>query len=192
MKVLVACEFSGTVRDALLRNGHDAISCDLLPTTSPGPHVQGDVTPLLSRSWDLVIAHPPCTYLANSGVGWLGTQPGRYENMLAAAAFFRKCLDANAPKVAVENPIMHKYAKRAAQIGNPDCIIQPYQFGHPETKATCFWLRGLPPLYPTLAVEGRVPRVYHEPPHPDRWKRRSITYTGIADAIAEQWGECSW
>lgn len=184
VKILVACEFSGTVRDAFIAAGHDAISCDLLPTEKPGPHIQGDVTPLLREPWDLVIAHPPCTYLANSGVRWLHEQPGRWDRMRKAAAFFIACLDANAPKVAVENPVMHSHAG----IRKPDFTVQPWQFGHPETKRACFWTVNLPPLAPTDAVDGRDARVHKMSPSADRWKKRSITYPGIAYAMAEQWG----
>ena len=183
-KVLVACEFSGTVRDAFLVRGHDAVSCDILPTESPGPHIVGDVTRLLAEPFDLVIAHPPCTYLANSGVRWLHSQPGRWELMLDAARFFRLFLDASAPHIAVENPVMHGHAK----IRRPDFTVQPWQFGHGEVKRTCFWTKNLPPLEPTNNVAGRVARVHTTPPGPDRWKSRSVTYKGIAEAIAEQWG----
>ena len=194
-RVLIACEFSGIVRDAFLKAGHDAISCDLLPTESPGPHIQGDVSPLLKEPWDLVIAHPPCTYLANSGVRWLykggslegGADPERWEALRKGVEFFKECLNANSPRVAVENPVMHKWALEA--VGwEPNCRIQPWQFGHGETKAICFWLLGVPPLKPTNIVDGRNPRVHHESPGKDRWKRRSRFYTGIAEAMADQWG----
>lgn len=191
MKVLVACEFSGTVRDAFLALGHDAISCDLLPTESPGPHIEGDVLEELQKPWDLVIAHPPCTYLANSGVSWLDRQPGRREKMLAAADFFRACLNANAPRVAVENPVMHGEGQRA--VGrNWDFSVHPWQFGHPYSKQTCFWVRMVPPLWPTKIVASKGTHAHQ--PHIDkgsgdeRRKRRSVTFPGIAQAMAEQWG----
>jgi hypothetical protein len=192
MNVLVACEFSGIVRDAFIARGHDAISVDLLPTERPGPHVEGDaVKLLLSRRWDLVIAHPPCTYLANSGVRWLyggkGKTPDRHRwsQMHDAAAFFEAFLfTQQADRVAVENPIMHRHAG----IRKPDQIVQPWMFGHPETKATGLWLRGLPLLQPTDIVEGREPRVHYASPGPDRWKYRSRTLPGLADAMSIQWG----
>lgn len=200
VRVLVACEYSGAVRDAFRAIGHDAVSCDLLPTESPGPHVVGDVISLLDRAWDLVIAHPPCTFLCNSGVRWLykSSSSGlpirwldkagdRWQRMREAARFFRLLLDAPAPLVAVENPIMHRYA--AELVGRrQDQIIQPWMFGHGETKATGLWLKGLSPLRPTNIVSGRVNRIHRLPPSPDRWKERSRTYKGIAAAMAEQWG----
>ena len=187
MKVLVACEFSGIVRDAFLERGHDAISCDLLPTERPGPHIQGDVRPLLRERWDLVIAHPPCTYLANSGVRWLHERPERWREMEGAAQFFLACLQANGRMVAVENPTMHKYA--LSIVGRaPNCAVQPYEFGHQESKRTCFWTRGLPPLMPTGIMQVRNQTVHRESPGPDRWKKRSLTFPGIAAAMADQWG----
>jgi len=186
MKVLVACEFSGIVRDAFLAAGHDAMSCDLLPSETDGPHHQGDVRPLLREAWDLVIAHPPCTYLANSGVRWLhdDRHPGRWDDMIAAAGFFRECLDANAPRVAVENPVVHGHA------GLPQMTqsVQPWQFGHGECKRICLWLRGLPDLIPTRVVAGRDQRVHRMPPGPDRQKERSRFFKGVAEAMADQWG----
>ena len=197
MRVLVACEFSGIVRDAFIAAGHDAVSCDLLPTERPGPHIQGDVIALLdNESFDLIIAHPPCTYLANSGVRWLyggkGTvrDPERWLNTYEAARFFRTLLYADCDRVAVENPIMHRYGREIIGRG-PNQIIQPWMFGHPETKATCIWLKGLPPLTPTNIVDGREPRVHHASPGPDRWKERSRTLPGIAAAMADQWGALS-
>lgn len=188
LRILVACEFSGTVRDAFSVLGHDAISADLLSTESPGAHVIGDVRPLLRERWDMVIAFPPCTYLCNSGVRWLGQEGDRWSKMQEAAGFFLECLNANAPYVAVENPVMHGYG--LAAIGrSPSFTIQPWQFGHGEVKRTCFWTVGLPRLVPTHIVAGRNPRVHNEPVHPDRWKRRSVTYPGIAKAMAVQWGE---
>ena len=198
MRVLVGCEFSGTVRDAFLAHGHDAWSCDLLPSESPkGPHLQCDVRDALrNNDWDLFIVHPDCTYLTNSGVRWLHTRPERWAQMRQAAAFFRDMLTTPfAPRVAAENPIMHRYAIEI--IGRrQNQVIQPWQFGHLELKATCFWLRNLPKLEPTdivgpprTAEERRAwARVHREPPSPERWKNRARTFTGIAAAMAEQWG----
>jgi len=186
MRVLVACEFSGTVRDAFTAVGADAWSCDLLPTEAPGQHIRGDVVRILDEGWDLMVAHPPCTYLANSGVSWLHTRPCRWEALDEAARFFRALLDAPIPHIAIENPIPHKYA--IERIGSrPDHRIQPWEFGHPETKATCLWLRGLPPLLPTDPVTGRRPRSHWLSPGPDRWKERSRTLPNIAAAMAAQW-----
>lgn len=195
MRVLVGCEFSGVVRDAFRRLGADAWSCDLLPTDSdPAYHIQADVTTVLNQGWDLAIFHPPCTRLCNSGVRWLHVPPpGRsmasmYDELNAAADLFSRCLNAPIPKVAVENPVMHYMAKaRIAGYVEPTQSIQPYQFGHGETKRTCLWLRGLPPLVPTNVVSERVARVHKLPPSEDRWRLRSITYQGIADAMAAQW-----
>ena len=188
MRVLVACEYSGKVRDAFIAQGHDAISCDILPTESIGPHYQGDAFDIIDQDWDLMIAHPPCTYLCNSGVSWLHKRPERWGQLKDGAEFFKALLEADIPKIAVENPIMHKYAVDI--IGRrQDQIIQPWQFGHGETKATGFWLKGLPKLQPTDIVEGREQRVHLLPPSKDRWKLRSTTYQGIADAMALQWGE---
>jgi hypothetical protein len=189
LRVLVACEYSGRVRDAFIRRGHDAISCDLLPTEQPGPHIQGDVGPILRQSWDLVIAHPPCTYLCNSGVRWLHTDPTRMRKVQEGAAFFLECLHANAPRVAVENPVMHKYARKMVGRG-PDFTVQPFQFGDNEKKRTCFWTRGLPALRPTSSLDGSTAAqsVHKAPPGPDRWKDRSRTFHGIAEALAEQYG----
>lgn len=193
MHVLIACEFSGIVRDAFIAAGHDAVSCDLLPSERPGPHWRADVLDVLEAGWDLMIAHPPCQYLANSGVRWLyggkGTtkDPARWNAMLDAAVFFSKLLYAPIPHVAVENPIMHHYGRDIIG-GGSDQIVQPWQFGHPETKATAFWLKGLPPLTPTNVVPGREPRVHYASPGHDRWKERSRTLPGIAAAMAEQWG----
>lgn len=194
MRVLVACEYSGTVRDAFLSRGHDAMSCDLLPTDVPGPHYKGDVRDVLHLDWDLMIAHPPCTFLTNSGVRWLYTKEGRWKDLIEAAVFFRELLEAPIPQIAVENPIMHNYAARI--IGRPHSqVIQPWMFGHPEQKGTCLWLRRLPKLVPTnnvrdemnaLSVKERN-RIAHTAPGPLRWKERSTTYRGIANAMAEQW-----
>lgn len=186
MKVLVACEYSGTVRDAFIRAGHDATSCDLLPSETEGPHLVGDVRFALVHSWDLVIAHPPCTYLCNSGVRWLHERPGRWACLDEAARFFN-LFSGCAPRVAIENPIPHRYAVKA--IGRKyDQLVQPWQFGDPETKAVCLWLEGLPKLTPTDVVEGRAARVWRMAPGPDRQRERSRFFRGIADAMAEQWG----
>jgi hypothetical protein len=187
MKVLVACEYSGRVRDAFIALGHEAMSCDLLPTDSPGPHYQGDVFDIIDQGWDLMIAHPPCTYLCNSGVSWLHRQEGRWDKMREGAEFFKKLMEVDIPQIAIENPIMHKYAVEI--IGRrQDQLVQPWQFGHGETKATCFWLKNLEPLTPTDIVDGREQRLHKLPPSKDRWKLRSTTYQGIADAMATQWG----
>jgi len=186
MKVLVACEFSGIVRDAFKAKGHDAWSCDLLPTERPGQHIQGDVLGILEDGWDLMIAHPPCTRLCNSGVRWLNER-NLWNDLLKAGNFFKKILAAPIDKMAVENPIPHKYAINI--IGRKyDQIIQPWQFGHGETKATCLWLRNLPILKPTNIVAGRKQRIFNMPKTPERGRLRSRTFQGIADAMAEQWG----
>jgi len=187
MKVLVACEFSGTVRDAFIEQGHDAVSCDLLPTEKPGLHYQGDIRNMLSVDvWDLMIAHPPCTYIANSGVSWLYRKEGRWEQMREGARFFKMLLDTDIDKICIENPIIHKYAVEI--IGRrQDQVIQPWMFGHGEQKATCLWLKNLPPLEPTDIVDGREQRLHRLPPSKDRAKIRSMTYPGIAQAMAEQW-----
>ena len=187
MRVLIACEYSGRVRDAFLKLGHDAMSCDLLPTDSPGPHYQGSVFDIIHDGWDLMIAHPPCTYLCNSGVSWLHKDPSRWDKMKDGANFFKSLLEANIPKVAIENPIMHKYAVEIIGLRQSQ-VVQPWMFGHGETKATCFWLKNLPPLTSTNIVEGREQRLHKLPPSKDRWKIRSTTYQGIADAMASQWG----
>jgi hypothetical protein len=186
MRVLVACEFSGVVRDAFLAAGHDAVSCDLLPCERPGPHAQGDARKVVRAQWDLVIAHPPCTYLCNSGVRWLSTEPGRYDKMLRAVEFFFAMYNANSSCVAVENPIMHGYASE--RLPSYTQIIHPWQHGHGETKATCLWLRGLPPLQPSNTVEGREAKMHRLSPSATRWAERSRTYEGIAKAMAAQWG----
>jgi hypothetical protein len=195
MKVLVACEYSGTVRDAFIARGHDALSCDLLPTDVPGPHFQGDIFGIINDGWDLMIAHPPCTYLTNSGVTWLYRQEGRWKDLIEGAVFFRKLHESNIPKIAIENPIMHKYAKQIIGV-NQSQVIQPWMFGHAEQKATCLWLKGLPLLQPTNNVKEEMmkltpqerQRLHYLPPSEDRWKIRSKTYEGIAKAMAEQWG----
>lgn len=183
MRVLVGCEFSGVVRDAFLACGHEAMSCDILPTEAPGPHYQGDVRDVLDYPWDLMIAHPPCTHLSVSGARHFPAKrmDGRQQ---AGAAFFMTLARAEIPMIAIENPvcIMSSLWRR------PDQVIQPWQFGHPETKATCLWLKGLPRLLPTNVVGGREARVHRMPPGPDRWKERSRTFDGIAQAMAAQWG----
>ncbi|NBW16307.1 MAG: hypothetical protein EBR82_50835 [Caulobacteraceae bacterium] len=185
MRILVACEMSGIVRDAFALRGHDALSCDLMPSERPGPHVVGDVRPLLRQRWDLVIAHPPCTRLCKSGVRWLHER-NLWREMDEACEFFLACLGANADRICVENPIPHRYA--AAKIGAYTQIVHPWQHGHGETKSTCLWLRGLPNLEPTLVVDGRRPAVHLAPPSARRSIDRSRTYTGIAAAMAAQWG----
>lgn len=184
-RVLVACEFSGIVRDAFAARGADAWSCDLLPTERPGQHIQGDVLPLLLERWDLVVAHPECTRLCNSGVRWLAER-NLWEELDAACVFFQACLNANADRVAVENPIPHGHALKRIGVRYSQ-VVQPWQFGHGETKATCLWLKGLPNLTPTKIVEGRAARVHREAPGPDRKNNRSRTMPGIAAAMAEQW-----
>ena len=194
MRVLVACEFSGVVREAFKKLGHDAWSCDLLPTEIPGNHIQGDVLEILDQGWDLMIAHPPCTYLAVSGLHWNKRIVGRQEKTDEALVFVKRLLDAPIPKIALENPI----GCISSQIRKPDQIIQPWQFGHDASKATCLWLKNLPPLEPTnILPGGRKARRANQTesgqnklgPSPDRWKLRSITYDGIAEAFAAQWGK---
>ena len=180
MRVLVACEYSGHVRDAFRALGHDAMSCDLLPTEVPGPHYQGDVRDVLGDGWDLMIAHPPCTHLAVSGARYFIRKE---REQLEALDFVRLLLAAPIPRIALENPV----SVISTRIRKPDQVIQPWQFGHGETKATCLWLRGLPLLTPTNVVEGRENRVHRMPPGPDRWKERSRTFQGVADAMAAQW-----
>jgi hypothetical protein len=193
VKILAACEFSGVVRDAFAAKGHDAWSCDLLPSERPGQHIQGDALEAVhSQSWDLLLFFPPCTYLCNSGVRWLYGGKGatkdehRWNLMVDAARFFKAFLDAPVPRKAGENPILHRHAIQIMGKYYTQ-IIQPWQFGHGEIKATCPWLQGLPRLRPTDIVNGRTPRVHHATPHPDRWKERSRTLTGIAQAMADQW-----
>ena len=180
MKILVACEFSGLVRDAFTARGHDAWSCDLLPTEVPGQHIRGDVRDSLDCGWDMMLAFPPCTYLASSGARWW---PGRLVEQADALQFVRDLLAAPIPLIALENPV----GIISTRIRKPDQIIQPWQYGHGEIKATCLWLKGLSKLVPTHVVAGRVPRVHYESPGPDRWRRRSRTLPGIARAMAEQW-----
>lgn len=191
MRVLIACEFSGTVRNAFNKSGHHADSVDLLPADDKSAfHFQDDVFHFLTKNWqkyDLMIAHPPCTYLCNSGVSWLHKDKSRWDKLDDGAAFFKQLLDFSIPKIAIENPIPHKYA--VERIGRKyDQLIQPWQFGHGESKATCLWLKNLPKLKPTDIVEGREQRLHKLPPGKDRWKLRSITYQGFADAMANQWG----
>lgn len=192
MRVLVACEESQVVCKAFRERGHEAYSCDILPTSGDHPewHFQGDVRHWIFDKWDLMIGHPPCTYLANSGVRWLKCNPERFEQMISAGEFFSMLLKGyveHIPKVAIENPIPHKHALK--YMGRKyDQVIQPWQFGHGETKATCLWLKGLPNLQPTNVVDGREQRIWKMAPGPDRQKERSKTYEGIAKAMAEQWG----
>lgn len=192
MQVLIACEYSGTVRDAFIARGHDAISCDLLPSETPGPHYQGPVQDLLGYGWDLMIAHPPCTHLAVSGARWF---KDKAQEQAEALAFVRLLLAAPIPRIALENPV----SIISSRIRKPDQIIQPWQFGHEASKTTCLWLKGLPPLTPTNVVgkgarhvtkSGKsLPKWYNLPPSADRWKIRSATFQGIADAMANQWGK---
>ena len=200
MRALVACEFSQIVTKAFREKGHDAFSCDLLPTEgNPDWHIQDDVLKHLDENWDMLIAFPPCTYLTNAGVRHLYDHVvsrngkhaavygfARWVEMRKAAEFFRQLLEANIPKICIENPVPHRYA--VAEIGRKyDQIIQPWQFGHGETKATCLWLRGLPKLIPTNIVEGREHKIHKMPPSDHRAKDRSRTYQGIANAMSEQW-----
>ncbi len=196
MRVLVACEYSGTVRDAFRRAGHDAMSCDLLPTEAPGPHCQGDVRDVLDDGWDLMVAHPPCTYLSVSGMHW--TTRGLRDPQLTedALTFVRLLLEAPVPRIALENPV----SVISSRIRKPDQIVQPWMFGHDASKKTCLWLKGLPRLVPTAIVAPRIVNGRKRwgnqtnsgqnklPPSEDRWKIRSATYQGIADAMADQWG----
>jgi hypothetical protein len=183
MRVLIACEYSGRVRDAFRSLGHDAMSCDLLPTDVPGPHYQGDVLNIIHDEWDLMIAHPPCTHLAVSGARHFAAKraDGRQKE---AIEFFLSLARAPIPRIAIENPV----CIMSSMWRKPDQTIQPWQFGHGETKATCLWLKNLPHLVPTNIVDGREPRIHRMPPSDDRWKLRSETYAGIAKAMAEQWG----
>jgi hypothetical protein len=191
MRVLVACEFSGAVRSAFRTLGHDAWSCDLLPAEDGGDHLEGDCRQWLRDGWDLMIAHPPCTHLAVSGSRWF---KDKREEQEEAIEFVSALLSAPIERIALENPI----SVISSRIRKPDQIIQPWQFGHGETKATCLWLKGLPRLVPTHttwpdlfaedAPSERIARVHREPPGPDRWKNRSRTMLGIASAMAQQWG----
>ena len=196
MKILVACEFSGTVRDAFAAEGHDAWSCDIIPSEKPGQHIIGDATKLLNDGWDMMIAHPPCTYLTNAGVCHLHTDDARWEKMIDAATFFNTLMDAPIDRIAIENPIMHKYAVEI--IGKrQDQVLQPWMFGHTESKATCLWLKNLPKLTPTKDVKedmmklpkNQQQRIHYLPPGPERAKNRARTFPGIANAMASQWGQ---
>jgi hypothetical protein len=183
MRVLVACEFSGIVRDAFIARGHDAVSCDLLPSERPGPHHQRDVLDVIELDcigFDLMIAHPPCTYLAVSGARWFAE---RQQEQAEALAFVQALMDAPIPRIAIENPI----SIISSRIRKPDQVLQPWMFGHGETKATCLWLKNLPLLQPTDIVAGRAQLVHRMAPSPDRWRERSRTFTGIAAAMADQW-----
>lgn len=196
MKVLVACEYSGRVRDAFLAIGHDAMSCDLLPTDALGPHYQGDVQDVLGQGWDLMIAHPPCTYLASSGLHWNKRQPDRAVKTEAALQFVMALLNAPIERIALENPI----GCISTRVRKPEQVIQPWQFGDDASKATCLWLKNLPPLKPTKLIPGRLVNGKRRwanqtdsgqnrlSPSADRWKKRSETYQGIAVAMADQWG----
>ena len=200
MKVLVACEYSATVRDAFRALGHDAWSCDLLPTDGdPRWHIEGDALEVVyggGGPWDLMIAHPPCTYMTNAGVTWLHKDPTRWEKLDEGAAFFKALWDAPIKRIAIENPVMHKYAKERIGGMQQTQTIQPYQFGHLEQKATCLWLKGLMPLRPTTDLKAETKalpdnqrqRLHYLPPSADRWKLRSTTFKGIASAMADQWG----
>ena len=195
MKVLVACEYSGTVRDAFRAAGHDALSCDLLPTDVPGPHYQGDVTDIINDGWDLMVAHPPCTYLCSSGLHWNKRRPERAQMTEDALKFVQFLLDAPIPRIALENPI----GCIGTRIRKADQTIQPWQFGHDASKSTCLWLKNLPLLTPTAVVEPRIANGKKRwanqtdsgqnrlPPSEDRWKIRSETYAGIAAAMVAQW-----
>lgn len=197
MNVLIACEFSGIARDAFIKLGHDAISCDILPSDLPGPHYQGDVFEIINDGFDIMIAHPPCTYLCNSGVCHLHKDPARWPRLFDGASFFKNLLNANIPKIAIENPIMHKYAKTLIGGVKQSQIVQPWWFGHTEQKSTCLWLKGLPELQKTNDVKEKMlllpkrerERLHYLSPSSDRGKIRSTTYQGVANAMAEQWGQ---
>lgn len=195
MRVLIACEYSGTVRDAFIRAGHDAMSCDLLPTDAPGPHYQGSVMDVIGDGWDVMVGHPPCTYLSVSGMHW--TIRGLRDPKLTddALSFVRLLMDAPIPRIAIENPV----SVISTKVRKPDQIIQPWMFGHDASKKTCLWLKGLAPLRPTKIIEPLMVNGCKRwanqtssgqnklPPSADRWKIRSATYPGIADAMACQW-----
>ena len=181
MKVLIGCEFSGLVRDAFIARGHDAWSCDLLPTERPGPHLQRDLLEVIDWTWDLAIFHPPCTHLAVSGARWFKEKRTEQQEALA---FVGRLMNCGIPKWALENPV----SIISSQFRKPNQIIQPWMFGHGETKSTCLWLKELPKLEPTNLVSGRENRVHMMPPSPERWRERSRTFEGVATAMAEQWG----
>jgi len=190
MRVLVACEYSGRVRDSFIAKGHEAMSCDLLPTEKPGPHYQGDVRDVMDYPWDLMIAHPPCTDLSVSGAAWFEKKKMNGSQQMSAS-FFMMLAKSDIPRIAIENPIciMSRLWRK------PDQIVQPWMFGHMEQKATCLWLKNLPVLHPTNDVKAQMmelpknkrERLHYLPPSQDRWKLRSETFQGIADAMAEQW-----
>lgn len=191
MRILVACEYSGTVRDAFIKQGHDAMSCDLLPTDVQGPHYQGDVFDIIGDGWDMIIAHPPCTDLAVSGSRWFEKkrQDGRQQTAIDFFMTFARC---GIPRICIENPV----SIMSTVWRKPDQVIHPWMFGHPEQKATCLWLSGLPKLVETKNVREQMmalpksqrERIHYASPKPDRWKIRSKTYQGVADAMAQQWG----
>jgi hypothetical protein len=193
MRVLVACEYSGTVRDAFIRAGHEAMSCDLLPTEVPGPHYQGDVTDVINDGWDLMIAHPPCTYLSNAGARWLyrggKLNQDRFVTGLKAKDFFMSFLNADIPMICVENPV----PSSVFELPKYSQAIEPYQYGHPFKKKTCLWLKNLPPLQPTNIVEQRqstkIPGNWFNKGGKERQKERARFWSGIAQAMAEQWGK---
>jgi len=183
MKVGILCEFSGIVRDAFIREGHEAISCDLLPSDSDfGPHIIGDCLEQDWSSFDLLICHPPCTHLAVSGARWF---KDKQKEQQEALEFVKKLMNLPVYKIVIENPV----SIISSKIKKPDQVIQPWQFGHGETKATCLWLKNVPLLQPTLIVDGREHKIHKMSPGKDRWKKRSLTYTGIAEAMAKQWGK---
>ena len=182
MKVLVGCEFSGTVREAFTRKGHNAYSCDLLDSEKLGKHIKGDIRHVLNESWDLMIAFPPCTYLAVSGARWFAQ---RKKEQIEALEFIKTLMNAPIQRICIENPV----SVISTKIRKPDQIIHPWQFGHGETKTTCLWLKNLPKLKPTKIVLGRKHRIWKMPASPNRGKNRSRTYDGIAEAMAEQWGK---
>ena len=181
-RVLVACEFSGRVRDAFIRNGCEAMSCDLLPTDVPGPHYQGDVLDIIDDGWDLMVAHPPCTHLAVSGARWFHLKQQEQANALE---FVSKLLEAPIERIALENPV----SIISSRIKKPSQIIQPWMFGHGETKKTCLWLKNLPNLKATNIVDGRENKIHKMAPSADRWKKRSLTFQGIVDAMGDQWSD---
>lgn len=194
MKILIGCEYSGAVRDAFISLGHDAMSCDFLPTESPGPHYQGNVFDIIGNGWDIGIFHPPCTYMASSGLHWNKKDPTRQKKTEESLEFVRMLLGCGIRHIALENPI----GCISTRIRKPNQIIQPWQFGHPESKATCLWLENLPPLVPTNVLskpiggrwENQTPSGQNNlGPSKDRWKIRSRTYKGIADAMARQWSD---